>query len=302
MESRCCQTNRRKGYVVKNGRNRKQEQFARDGFYVFENILDSPILDRLRNSSDGVLAEQEPEHFKQQRTTGSMVLIDWDMADQHPVIAELIAHPGALAALNQLGFDDPKFGHGRIISKPPYSPPLFWHEDGRFWDDPVSYTPQPIQCFLMYYLTDTTPENGCLRLIPGSHRKRHPLHDKISPRHTDELRTFENPNDPGFSRVEEEVDVPVKAGDLVMGYGSLLHASHGNQTDQRRTVLTMWYYPDFVALPERTQATVALAEANNSTTVSSSGKTQALMEPLRIVYDGDAEPIEQEWTPGKGLR
>ncbi len=280
----------------------RREQFARDGFYVFENILDSVLMDQLQHFSDDVLAEQEPEHFEMHRTTGSMVMIDWAMAYQNPVMAELIAHSGALAALKQLGFDEPKFGHGRIISKPPHSPPLFWHEDGRFWDDPVSYTTQPIQCFLMYYLTDTMPKNGCLRVVPRSHLKRHSLHDKISPSHTDDLRTFANPDDPGFSRVDEEIDVPVKAGDLVMGYGSLLHASHANQTDQRRTVLTMWYYPDFVALPERTQATVALAEGNNSDTVSSGKEMQTLMEPLRIAYDGEAEPIEIQWIPGEELK
>ena len=287
---------------MENGSNKKREQFARDGFYIFENILDSLLLDRLRHFSDDVLARQEPAHFERQRTTGSMVLIDWAMAYQHPVMAELIAHPGVLTALQQLGFDDPKFGHGRIISKPPHSPPLFWHEDGRFWDDPISYTTQPIQCFLMYYLTDTTPQNGCLRVIPKSHLKRHALHDRIAPNHTDELRTFANPDDPGFSRVEEEIDVPVQAGDLVMGYGSLLHASHANQTDRQRTVLTMWYYPDFVALPERTQATVALAEANTSDAASASAKLQALMEPLQIAYDGEAEPIAIQWTPGEELK
>ncbi len=287
---------------MQDGAHKKREQFARDGFYIFENILDSPMLERLQRFSDDVLAQQDPEHFAKQRTTGSMVMIDWAMAYQHPVMAELIAHPNALAALQQLGFDDPKFGHGRIISKPSHSPPLFWHEDGRFWDDPVSYTTQPIQCFLMYYLTDTTPQNGCLRVIPGSHLKRHALHDKISPSHTDELRTFANPDDPGFSRVDDEINVPVKAGDLVMGYGSLLHASHANQTDQRRTVLTMWYYPDFVALPERTQATVALAEANTGDAVSSSAEIQALMEPLRIAYAGEAEPIAIQWIPGEKLK
>ena len=282
---------------MKNGQNMRRDRFVSDGFFLFEDVLDPPMVDRLRRFSDDVLARQAPEHFEENRTTGSMVLIDWAMACRNPVMAELIAHPNALAALKTLGFDEPKFGHGRIISKPPHSPPLFWHEDGRFWNDSVSYTTQPIQCFLMYYLTDTTPQNGCLRVIPGSHLKRHPLHDRISPRHTDELRKFANPDDPGFSRVNEEVEVPVKAGDLVMGYGSLLHASHANRSNQRRTVLTMWYYPDFVSLPERTRATVALLEADNSDAASTSAEIRALVEPLKIVYDGQAEPIETEWTP-----
>ncbi len=139
-------------------------------------------------------------------------------------------------------------------------------------------------------------------MIPGSHLKRHPLHDRISPRHTDELRTFANPDDPGFSRVDDEVDVPVKAGDLVMGYGSLLHASHANRSNQRRTVLTMWYYPDFISLPERTQATVASLEADNRDAAFSSAGIQAMMEPLQIAYHGEAEPIETEWTPGEALK
>lgn len=276
----------------------EQQAFFRNGYCVFENILEPSTVDELTTLTDAVLEEQDPDHFAQHITTGSMVLIDWDMAYTYEAMARFIAHPNALTAMRQLGYDDPKFGHGRIITKPPHSPPLFWHEDGRFWDDPVSYTTQPIQVFLMYYLTDTTPENGCLRVVPESHLKRHRLHDEISPRHTEELRTYENPDDPGFSRVDDEVDVPIKAGDLVVGYGSLLHASHGNQTDERRTVLTMWYYPDFVDLPERTRATVASMETRTSSvSAPTSEKTLALMEPLRISYDGDAEPIVSNWVP-----
>lgn len=278
-----------------------REQFARDGFYVVENVLNAKEVGDLNDLSDEILAEQDPSHFVENRTTGSMVLIDWTMAGKYIKMAEFIAHPGAIEGLRNLGFHDPKFGHGRIISKPPTSPPLFWHEDGRFWDDPVSYTPQPIQVFLMCYLTNTNPKNGCLRVIPGSHLKRHTLHDMISPSHTKDLKTFAFPNDPGFSRVEDEIDVPVKAGDLVIGYGSLLHASHANQSDKRRTVLTMWYYPDFVDLPDRTQATVAMVEAKTGA-ATLSGRAKALMDPLRIAYDGDAEPIGTQLAPGETLK
>ena len=61
----------------------------------------------------------------------------------------------------------------------------------------------------MYYLTDTTPHNGCLRVIPGSHRKRHRLHDQASPMYTDELRTYANPENIAFQLAEGEIDVPV---------------------------------------------------------------------------------------------
>ena len=278
-----------------------QKQFMSDGFYVFRNMLELELIDTLRGITDEVLAQQEAAHFAQQRAPGSMVMIDWEMAYRYDVFAELIVHPSLLKGLAQLGFTAPKFGHGRIISKPPHSPRLFWHEDGRFWDDPVSYTPQPIQCFLMYYLVDTTPENGCLRVIPGSHLKRHALHDQVPERHTEKLSTYADPEHIAFQHAEGEIDVPLRAGDAVMGYGTLFHSAHANRTDQRRTGLTMWYYPDFVDLPECTRATVASLETVNQITQHSPGRTQRLMESLRIVYEGDSEPIPQQWTPGDDL-
>ncbi len=280
-----------------------REQFIRDGFVLFRGVLEQEMVEGLRAWSDGVLGQQEEAHFEQNRTTGSMVLIDWAMAYEHAVLAELIAYPRVMAALGELGFAEPKFGHGRIISKPPQSPPLFWHEDGRFWDDPVSYTWQPIQCFLMYYLTDTDVRNGCLRVIPGSHRKRHALHDQAAPTHTDDLRTYADPGNVAFQRAEGEIDVPVEAGDLVMGYGRLFHSSHANLSDERRTVLTMWYYPHFVDLPERTKATIYKLEGGNSVTETRPrGRIQRQLEPLRIAYEGSAEPIGTQWSPGPALK
>lgn len=279
-----------------------QKQFANDGFCVFRSLLEPDLIGRLTRITDEVLAQQEEAHFEQQRAPGSMVMIDWEMAHRYDVFAELITHPKLLKGLAQLGFAQPKFGHGRIISKPPHSPRLFWHEDGRFWDDPVSYTPQPIQCFLMTYLVDTTPENGCLRVIPKSHLKRHALHDQVPERHTEKLSSYADPEHVAFQHAEGEIDVPLKAGDAVMGYGTLFHSAHANRTDQRRTGLTMWYYPDFADLPESTQATVVSLETNAQITSRSPGRMQRLMEPLRMVYEGDADPIPQQWTPGVDLK
>ena len=53
----------------------KQQKFIKEGFYLFENILESDILTELRVISDKVLSQQEGAHFEQQRTTGSLSLI-----------------------------------------------------------------------------------------------------------------------------------------------------------------------------------------------------------------------------------
>ena len=56
----------------------------------------------------------------------------------------------------------------QLLSKPPYGPPLYWHNDWQFWDDAISAEPMAQKLFGMVYLVDTTPANGCLRVIPES--------------------------------------------------------------------------------------------------------------------------------------
>ncbi len=271
----------------------KREQLDHDGFCLLEGIIEDDMLRRLRAVTDGVIARQEAAHFARNRAQGSLIRVTED-----PFMARLIAHPPILQALAGLGFPDPKWGSGFIISKPPKSPPLFWHQDARFWNDPISYTPRTIQCFLMIYLVDTTPHNGCLRLIPGSHLKRHRLHDALPDAHEGDLSKAEDIAQLAFQRAEGEVDVPVKAGDVVMGSARLLHAAHGNQSDQRRSNITLWYYPDYANLPGSIQAYLA----DTDWPPEWEAQNRDLLEPLRPTYEGAAEPIALNRRPGPNFR
>lgn len=121
---------------------RKLIQLINDGFCIFENILDAEMLTRVRSASDALLAAQPTDHFEAQKSTGSMISVYDD-----PFFAELIAYKPALAALARLGYQRPRWSSGFIISKPPQSPPLFWHQDWWGWNDPISYTEIPQQLF-----------------------------------------------------------------------------------------------------------------------------------------------------------
>ena len=190
----------------------KYDQLLRDGFCVIEQVLKPTMLERVRNVSDRLLDAQPASHFAEQKSTGSMISVFDDL-----FFAELVAYPPALKALADLGFDRPAWSSGFVISKQPRSPALFWHQDWWGWDDPCSYEPPPQQVFLMYYLVDTDRHNGCLRVITGSHRKRHPLHQHLEAAHTDALRAMADPDQPAYRPAEGEMDVPVRAGDLVIG-------------------------------------------------------------------------------------
>jgi ectoine hydroxylase-related dioxygenase (phytanoyl-CoA dioxygenase family) len=91
-----------------------------------------------------------------------------------------------------------------------------------------------------------------------------------------------------FGRRPDEVDVPVRAGELVIGDARLLHAAHPNGSDRRRTVLTLWYQPDYPSLPERVKAQMVAKTQPLAEAWSAQGK--ALVSALHPVYDGTAQP------------
>lgn len=222
----------------------KREELIEDGFCVVGNVLDAGFLDELRRFTDRKTAEMSEEHARANVTTGSMIPVKDD-----EIFARLVTYPPALGVLEKMGFSDLRFSSGFVISKPPHSPRLFWHFDWAAWSHPFSFEKVPPQIFLMYYLVDTNRENGCLRVLPRSHIEHNPLHDELSPAHTGGFLTGEDLTLPEYQDRDDEVEVPVRAGDLVMGDARLLHAAHANDNDQRRTVITLWYHPDFSALP-----------------------------------------------------
>ena len=269
----------------------KYDQLLRDGFCVIERVLKPDMLEEVRTVSDRLLDVQSPSHFEEQKSTGSMVSVFDDVS-----FARLVAYPPALAALAALGFDQPTWSSGYVISKPPRSPALFWHPDWWGWADPCSYEPPPQQVFLMYYLVDTDQHNGCLRVIAGSHLNRHPLHREEA--HTDDLRAMADPDHPAYQPAPGEMDVPVRAGDLVIGDSRLLHAAHGNKSDQRRTVITLWYIPLYHQLPGRIRAYLARHPRPDTWTEATRGE----LKPLTAVYEGEAEPIAWNRVPGPALK
>lgn len=266
-------------------------QLIEEGYCVFPDILPRPLNDSLIAAAETLLHQQAEEQQERFRSQGSMF-----PTSSHPVFAELIALQSALTAMRSLGFATPTFSDGYLISKPGNSPRLFWHYDWFAWGEPRSYENPPPQIFLMYYLTDTRPENGCLRVIPGSHIRRNALHDLLREPHSAELALAKNPDLPEFSTRPDEIDVPIKAGDLLIGDARLLHATHANNTDERRTVITLWFQPDMSSLPESIQAQMAAKAQRIPEDWPESAKS--LVEPLMTTYSGSANPCERQlWRP-----
>lgn len=150
-----------------------------------------------------------------------------------------------------VGFKDPRCLQSMVICKQPEIggavPP---HQDSTFL-----YTDRPSAVGFWYALEDATLENGCLSFLPGSHRwaaveKR--LVRKAGSKGT-EMVGNDGPRFPGDEGQgygvagaapeggpREELYVPgeVKAGDLVLIHGNLLHKSERNTSQKGRIIYT----------------------------------------------------------------
>jgi hypothetical protein len=155
---------------------RRYAQLERDGYCVVPEVLTDGLLQLLRTTACKMV-DAEPETKRQYfRSQGSMIGIPGhprplagagDAAFSNSstcpaVFRDLITWRPALTVLREMGFLDggATFTDGYIISKPPDSPPLFWHYDWFSWDMDEDWQPRPQQVFFMYYLQDTTKENG----------------------------------------------------------------------------------------------------------------------------------------------
>jgi phytanoyl-CoA hydroxylase len=232
------------------GRRPSAHELRTRGYTVAPAILDEEQLASSRGLARRISVKQASEDYRRRHASiGSL----FDILEE-PAALELITWPRAFGLLGALGSPDPRYEHGIVFTKPPRTPRTFWHQDGVSWNHPSSYQDPAQELILIYYLVDTGPANGCLRVIPGSHRKRHLLHDALTGSYTPELRMMADPRSPAFQTFPDEVEVAVSAGDLVIIDARLLHAAHANESDEERTALSLWYLADHQALPEGVKA------------------------------------------------
>ena len=102
-----------------------------------------------------------------------------------------------------------------------------WHQDNYYFG---SDSPQVLSCGI--YLQDADRENGCLRVVPGSHRAGQIVdHQQTKGMHG------------SWTQVEEHhaVDLETRAGTVVLFSANLLHGTSDNHSDRTR-YSTAWHY------------------------------------------------------------
>ena len=155
-------------------------QLLHHGFVHFPSIYPPSLVEELRIAIDVKLEPQLEDAYGTTPFQGSSHQLE---KVYDPAIVKLLSEPAAIDAMARCGITAPKYRDGYILSKPPGGHALYWHRDWGCWNrggpaDEETVSPVATQMFLMLYLVDTAPFNGCLRVLPGSHLRRIALDDE----------------------------------------------------------------------------------------------------------------------------
>jgi hypothetical protein len=108
-----------------------------------------------------------------------------------------------------------------LFVKPPHDPgSIAWHQDLAYWDLTSQRT---VTAWIA--LTDSTIANGCVRVVPGSHRGPLLEHRLAGDQHNRLLRGQLAAVDPEPERVAA---LELRAGQFSLHHGLLLHSSPNN--------------------------------------------------------------------------
>ena len=107
-----------------------------------------------------------------------------------------------------------------------------WHQDAIYW--PITPT-RTVTVWLA--IDDADPGNANMRFIPGSHVHGPIDYEVIDA--TDTVLNLETQNPESYG--DSPVDVTLKAGQFSMHCDLLLHGSEANESDRRRSGITLRY-------------------------------------------------------------
>lgn len=225
-------------------------EFERRGFVVFRNFLEASLLAQAARWCDDAIESVPSRHLTLFRSQGSCVDIS-----NHPDFADLIGHVGLSRLFDALDLGGQVFCSGSVIRKPPQSPALFWHQDWWGWGNGISHAPRAPQVNVLIYLDATSVANGCLRVIPGSHRLQHRLHDQLGADPL-ELSAVLDSDHVLYRHCPDECAVDVRPGDIVLKDARLLHGTYANGSDANRTLISLNFNPCYAGLPLSVRVTV----------------------------------------------
>jgi len=154
---------------------------------------------------------------------------------------ELATHPKVLDFIEDIIGPNILVHSASIFFKPPRATGFIsWHQDGFYWR---LSEPRLVSAWIA--LTDSTSQNGCMRVIPATHRHQLP---HTQNRSADNMLLSGLTVEAGFDPAQA-VDVVLKVGELSLHHVNAVHGSNPNVSDTERYGFAVRY-----TVPEVRQA------------------------------------------------
>ena len=236
---------------------RERAQYEEQGYVVREGLFAADEVNEIIGCCERLVDEVVRERRGRRRKAGSYVfepnahlamIIKWEgesdivhgiepFAHLSPEMKQWALDRRFVDPMKDLcGDDAPALFTEKLNLKRPHvggRNPL--HQDYPYWLD-VSDDPLRLAT-AMIFLDDSTLENGCLRVLPGSHRLG------VQEMRTDADKFGNNEMDPRPFATSRLVPLELQAGSVVY-FGSLLvHMSEMNTSDRERRALLFSYGP-----------------------------------------------------------
>ena len=213
------------------------EQFSRDGYTVYPNYLSGAtvqsLLEEVEKITDGNTLENHDadrmEMEPDQLNTGTAVRRLYEPCSYYEIFKDLSEDSRLLDCVEQLFGPNLLFHYSKLNMKPPSIGSIVeWHQDLSYY--PLTNTDSMA---VLFYLDDTSEENGALQLLPGCHRSR-------LLNHAGDQNFFQG-------KLTEQLDCDSaeiatgSAGTAIFMHGMTPHASAPNISNKPRRTLILSY-------------------------------------------------------------
>jgi ectoine hydroxylase-related dioxygenase (phytanoyl-CoA dioxygenase family) len=207
-----------------------QNNFSNDGYIIKKNLFSEDEINKLKKFIESS-SDKKNDARETRSSTGKLSITLWD----HPsddLFGKFSTNERIVKPMEEYLGDEVYHYHSKIIWKKPGDGGFDWHQDYGYWYHNACLYPDMGSCFIM--LDRATKENGCLKVLKGSHkvgRIGHGVSD--TPEQTADMERITE-----LEKRHESVYITAEPGDVLFFHANLLHSSDENKSsDSRRTLI-----------------------------------------------------------------
>ena len=210
-----------------------QNNFSNDGYIIKKNLFSEDEINKLKKFIESS-SDKKNDARETRSSTGKLSITLWD----HPsddLFGKFSTNERIVKPMEEYLGDEVYHYHSKIIWKKPGDGGFDWHQDYGYWYHNACLYPDMGSCFIM--LDRATKENGCLKVLKGSHkvvRIGHGVSD--TPEQTADMERITE-----LEKRHESVYITAEPGDVLFFHANLLHSSDENKSSESRRTLIVCF-------------------------------------------------------------